>query len=234
MGGPKLAVGTMCVLCAHVDIDILDILGCVYGRRWPRKSRESGNLYLQSLSSSPTKLLLHILIDQSAPKTLHALLKSLLQTSLPFCVSTCPTNCWFFASKCFQCNSCGYSQISAQNKFRCSLHVGTIVWNCCFSALYSPMSLVHCCCRASLPGGDRYSFWCFHDFAKTIVFSTFCVSLVLQKPSFLSLLSFHQFCKIIVFCRFSRFWLFQCNFQTQAGTFNLNYTMHINTLYNAY
>ena len=83
----------LCALCAHVDIDILDILGCVYGRRWPRKSRESGNLYLQSLSSSPTKLLLHILIDQSAPKTLHALLKSLLQTSLPFCVSTCPTNC---------------------------------------------------------------------------------------------------------------------------------------------
>ena len=30
-----------------------------------------------------------------------------------------------------------------------------IVWNCCFSALYSPRSLVHCCWRASLPGGGR-------------------------------------------------------------------------------
>jgi hypothetical protein len=49
------------------------------------------------------------------------------------------------------------------------------------------------------------------------VFHWFC-----KNHRFLSLLSFHQFCEIIIFCRFSRFWLFQCNFQTQAGTFNLS------------
>ena len=70
----------------------------------------------------------------------------------------------------------------------------------------------------------------FMIFAKTIVFSTFWVLMILQKPSFLLFLSFHRFCKIIVFCSFSRFWLFQYNFQTQAGTFDLIY-IYISYIY---
>ena len=153
----------LCALCAHVDIDALDTFGLFTGEGVRGRA---GKVIICISKVNPllrrSYCCIFWLTNRHPDSTCVVEI-----TAANFAAFLCfdlPTRLLISASK-FP-NSCGYSQISTQNKFRCSWPVGTIVWRACrklcFSAIYSSMSLVYCCWRAALPGegGIVLAHWC--------------------------------------------------------------------------
>ena len=122
MGGPKLAVGTMCAMCTCRYWYSWHFRLCL----WEKVAAEEQGKWK---SVSPKFILFSDEVVAAyfdwpiGTKDSTCVVEITAANFAAFLCFDLPNKLLIFASRF--CNSCGYSQISAQNKCRCSLHVGT-------------------------------------------------------------------------------------------------------------